>query len=359
MANLYSVALILWSVLTQRDPPTAGRPLSTTRLRSDLDGDLARAIDGALAPTPSSRFVAEQKLVKYLGGRVTDHDREELRWNMEVLRALLVVDDLVCSTALPPTRPRVVLQSLPPPSGGPTRRMGGDDDDPGPTRRAPRAAPAMREEDAREELPSESDMATPQFQKMEPIPKAAAFAPELPALGDVNPVIGFLKRARSSYPPMPEVFPARPVLFVVAIAVTLAFASGVVVGRFTLRTPTPVATPTPAPRPPSPPPMTQASAPRQATASAAPSASADVIPLAASAAALPPTQGLLIVDPETADAFVYVNGRFAGPTKEPLAVPCGARFVRLGTRPLKKWFGKGQVVQVKCRDVTNATLKTE
>jgi hypothetical protein len=97
-------------------------------------------------------------------------------------------------------------------------------------------------------------------------------------------------------------------------------------------------------------------------ASAAPIASAPPIAAAAElgeAAGLPPDRGYLVLV-GAAEARAYVNGAEVGPSDQRIAVPCGARYVRLGT-PAEKgqktsWVTPGRSVVVACRGETRIDL---
>jgi hypothetical protein len=60
-----------------------------------------------------------------------------------------------------------------------------------------------------------------------------------------------------------------------------------------------------------------------------------------------------------ADGNVYITITEYGPVNTKLEVPCGSRFVRVGTgkKPQTKWLSKGQPVAVKCQAVTTVELK--
>jgi CheY-like chemotaxis protein len=70
-------------------------------------------------------------------------------------------------------------------------------------------------------------------------------------------------------------------------------------------------------------------------------------------ASLPPSEGYLTVA-SSASASVYVNGRLYGPANQPLRVPCGLRFVRLGEPPGPRWVGPGRTVDVACQGTTES-----
>jgi hypothetical protein len=92
-------------------------------------------------------------------------------------------------------------------------------------------------------------------------------------------------------------------------------------------------------------------------ASAVPIASAAVDP--ADPASLAVDRGYLVLV-GAAGASAYVNGAEVGPSDQRIAVPCGARYVRLGTprekgRPTS-WLTPGRSVVVACRGETRVDL---
>ena len=92
-------------------------------------------------------------------------------------------------------------------------------------------------------------------------------------------------------------------------------------------------------------------------ASAAPIASAAVDP--GDPASLAPDRGYLVLV-GAAGASAYVNGAEVGASDQRIAVPCGARYVRLGTprekgRPTS-WLTPGRSVVVACRGETRVDL---
>ncbi|MBW2455715.1 MAG: protein kinase [Deltaproteobacteria bacterium] len=72
---------------------------------------------------------------------------------------------------------------------------------------------------------------------------------------------------------------------------------------------------------------------------------------------LPPNRGYLWVESSQQDGEVYMKGVHAGSVGKANVVPCGTGFVRLGTVPLTKWYGPGQVVTVPCQGITKLTLE--
>lgn len=92
-------------------------------------------------------------------------------------------------------------------------------------------------------------------------------------------------------------------------------------------------------------------------ATAAPVATAAVDP--GDPASLAPDRGYLVLV-GAAGASAYVNGAEVGAVDQRLAVPCGARYVRLGTPRVKgreiSWLTPGRSVVVACRGETRVDL---
>src|SRR5512132_3025001 len=90
---------------------------------------------------------------------------------------------------------------------------------------------------------------------------------------------------------------------------------------------------------------------------AAPSASAAVDP--GDPSSLAPDRGYLVLV-GAAGASAYVNGAEVGAVDQRIAVPCGARYVRLGTPVVKgreiSWLTPGRSVVVACRGETRVDL---
>ena len=76
---------------------------------------------------------------------------------------------------------------------------------------------------------------------------------------------------------------------------------------------------------------------------------------------LPPHLGYLTVRGQ-GEARVYVNGVDRGPLNEEIKLPCGLKFVRVGTatdgaRP-PSWLSPGQSVKIGCRAATEIAAPT-
>ncbi|MDC0748460.1 protein kinase [Polyangium sp. rjm3] len=66
-ADVYGLAVLLWSLYAGAKPPEVGtRPMPLAVLRSDLPKELTSAIDGALEPSPDKRKVSCQDLERVL-----------------------------------------------------------------------------------------------------------------------------------------------------------------------------------------------------------------------------------------------------------------------------------------------------
>jgi hypothetical protein len=92
-------------------------------------------------------------------------------------------------------------------------------------------------------------------------------------------------------------------------------------------------------------------------ASPAPSHETVAAPIpSADGSALPFSRGYLWVR-STVDATVFVNGIATGKINSLLDVPCGWRFVRLGTEPGPRWLGPGHTVDVICRGFTSVSIQ--
>jgi hypothetical protein len=105
------------------------------------------------------------------------------------------------------------------------------------------------------------------------------------------------------------------------------------------------------------------------TANAAPTAAPSSAPSAApSAAAGDPAalafdRGYLIVNTPV-EAHVYVNGRYAGPSNQPVEAPCGSRYVRIakaesppGLKGPASWLADGKPVSIGCKATTTVEMK--
>jgi hypothetical protein len=120
-ANAYSAAALVWSLLARRPPPTDSESLpSLLQMCPELAPPVSSSLDRALEPSIRKRVTC-QAVARALARVVKREDQQELRWCMEILRALSAIDDDVLpletfpSTSLstPP------LSSLPPVSSAP------------------------------------------------------------------------------------------------------------------------------------------------------------------------------------------------------------------------------------------------
>jgi hypothetical protein len=113
-ANVYSAAAMVWSLLARRPPPTDGSPLSSVRkLRPDLDGAAADALDQALTPSVLQRRISCGAVAQALAP-LAQGGPEQLAWGIDVLRAIETFDESLLG-----------MESLPPPqlAGAPAASM--------------------------------------------------------------------------------------------------------------------------------------------------------------------------------------------------------------------------------------------
>jgi hypothetical protein len=107
-ADVYSVAALLWSLLTEQQPPAHPPPLR--ELRPNLDASITETIDRALARSAVARSVTTRDLAQAIAPFC---DEAELTWNMELLRAVLPMDQEVVAAE---QVVEVITESVPPPS---------------------------------------------------------------------------------------------------------------------------------------------------------------------------------------------------------------------------------------------------
>jgi hypothetical protein len=115
-ANLYSAALLSWSLLTGKRPPDDGAPAPLSELRPDLPSSVVQLIDLALHPKLLQRRVSAKQIALALTPHVAD-GADQLKWFLEPLRAIADFDDtLLLRASLPPKSKlsHVPLASLPP-----------------------------------------------------------------------------------------------------------------------------------------------------------------------------------------------------------------------------------------------------
>jgi len=119
-ANAYSAAALVWSLLTRRPPPDVDALPSLLEVCPDVPAPIASALDRALEPAIRKRVTC-QAVARALATRVKPEDQQELRWSMEILRALSAIDDDVLPLETFPTSAlsTVPLSSLPPISNAP------------------------------------------------------------------------------------------------------------------------------------------------------------------------------------------------------------------------------------------------
>ena len=187
--------------------------------------------------------------------------------------------------------------------------------------------------------------------------------------------------AREPVDPASRPLPAAATIAVAGLSAALVIAAGVLIAERVAprRSSVPLAaTPLPSMAPPAEESGRAAAAPVAPIVSAATIASAAPVvtaapivaaatiasaaPVAASGgdpAGLPADRGYLVLG-GVAGARAFVNGANAGAAEERIAVPCGARYVRLGTlaEPGKPptWVTAGRSVVVACRGETRIDL---
>ena len=120
-ANVYSLAAIMWALFCGRAPPLAGPIEPVATLRGDVPPRISEAIERDMNPDPAVRSIGCRELADLLALLGVPKGRDELRWNLEIFRALIAIgdDDVTNLEAFPVSRPR---PSLTPKSddGGPT-----------------------------------------------------------------------------------------------------------------------------------------------------------------------------------------------------------------------------------------------
>jgi eukaryotic-like serine/threonine-protein kinase len=88
-ADVYGLAVLLWSLLAGREPPVnEERPASLIKLRADIPREIAAALDAALEPNPDKRKITCQELEQWLSKVVKPEPaRTELREKILMLRS--------------------------------------------------------------------------------------------------------------------------------------------------------------------------------------------------------------------------------------------------------------------------------
>ncbi|MEJ7733042.1 MAG: hypothetical protein WKG00_28070 [Polyangiaceae bacterium] len=153
----------------------------------------------------------------------------------------------------------------------------------------------------------------------------------------------------------------------VAAGVLIALRSGWLDGLFSAPTPTPTmpatgeATATGAPSAAPTDTPTAAPAPTDTPHRGAPSTTPSAA--AGDPAALAFDRGYLVVNTPV-EAHVYVNGRYAGPSNQPVEAPCGSRYVRIakpdnppGLKGPSSWLADGKPVSIGCKATTTVEMK--
>ena len=102
-ANVYSAALMMWSLLTGQQPPADGAVTPLKQARPDLPPAVVTALDQALCPALLDRRITAEKLARVFEEAAGDDGLERLVWFMEPLRAIVTFDEaLVLRNSLPP-----------------------------------------------------------------------------------------------------------------------------------------------------------------------------------------------------------------------------------------------------------------
>ena len=73
---------------------------------------------------------------------------------------------------------------------------------------------------------------------------------------------------------------------------------------------------------------------------------------------IPDGFALLQIDSTVEDAYVYIGSTPIGPVGQPNKVRCGAVFIRLGNKPLTRWYSEGKSVAAPCKQSVKATVVT-
>jgi eukaryotic-like serine/threonine-protein kinase len=382
-ANVYSVAAIVWWLLAGRMPPSEGSPARIGSLRADVPPGLAVVIDRALRAAPEERDVDCRKLAELMRNRAEGGDME-LGWNMEVLRAVVPVDEVPWSAAMPPTAampatapmpPTAPVSSDAPSSAAPTPRRAPQTapsaDDVGPASdaitemrpvadverdvarvlaaRAAAASPAARPAmfPALPAGPPPSERSTTEVVPLAELERQASLdAPPAPA--PPTAAVAVVEDPRTSRPTSLSAAPglaSRRRRVLLAAGLFAAFGAGVYAARLVT-----VSAPDGADD------DTEVDAPRRSPPAAATTAAASAS--APPEAPLPPGFGRLQVG-AAIPAGVFVMGDYVGRVGEPLVVRCGLAFVRLGTYPERQWLSPGQSVQIACGTLTTVNVDLE
>ncbi|MBI4956524.1 MAG: protein kinase, partial [Myxococcales bacterium] len=107
-ANVYSLAAMVWALFSGRDPPAKVKAAPVRSVRTDVPARISDAIERNMSPDPAARDVSCRELGELLGEIGARKGRDELRWNLEVFRALIAIgdDDVTSVEAFPVSRPR-------------------------------------------------------------------------------------------------------------------------------------------------------------------------------------------------------------------------------------------------------------
>jgi Protein kinase domain len=122
-ANVYSLAAILWRLLSRRPLPD-GPPPSLRTLRPDLSAAVAAIVDRALEPSMIKRTAACFQIAQTIQGTGLA-DAKDLKWNLALLAE---TDEYAGATISPLSFPPQALSDVPPDSVQPVSELPPDGD---------------------------------------------------------------------------------------------------------------------------------------------------------------------------------------------------------------------------------------
>jgi hypothetical protein len=102
--NVYSVAAIVWTLLTNTPAANATTANSLRNLRPQLNPQLAFTLQRVLTSATGNRKLTIQALANLLGRNTSEADTAEIRWNAELLRANAGTSSDAMLDALPANR---------------------------------------------------------------------------------------------------------------------------------------------------------------------------------------------------------------------------------------------------------------
>jgi serine/threonine-protein kinase len=408
-ADVYAFGVLLWCLLTGRDPPASGvRPEPLSTLRDDLPRELVAAIEASMEPVHDKRKITCAEIEQWLSKVAkADAGRAELCDKVLLLRSARGepgghenarpmsggveprrrISLRAVRAAQRPAKPRSVApprRSTRPPVGlGSAARapqptlvgLAAPRAATFPTARAVAAPPVSGPVAAQPQVALASPAAPPAPALVAP-PVALASAAAPPALALVAPPVQplLVPPVVSLLEPLPRLSAARPAalsplqatMVVVAIAAVVVLGGAWLIGR--------ASSPSAEPEPMASASATSLPADALAVSTASPAVTAarlgapsTAVPSVVAPAAavgvptdIPAGRGVLIVtSPDT--ARVYVTGKFVGHTNEPIAVGCGRFFVRIGvmaapTDRVPTWIAPGESIAIPCHVVTSVKM---